>query len=66
MGDLPKCAKCKACGGSVYVQHGLWGVYTWRGDGRYMAVDEHRKFARKSAADKLAVANEWVTRWIPA
>lgn len=65
-GDQSKRAKCKYCHSTMFVQRGLWGVYTWRGDGRYLQADAHRTFVRLSAADRFASANDYVTRWIPS
>lgn len=38
-GKGPASGKCKGCGAPLTVEQGLHGVYLWRGDGRYRAVD---------------------------
>jgi hypothetical protein len=65
-GDQSKRTKCKYCGSQIYTQQGLWGVFTWTGDGRYSLADAHRTFVRKSAADKYTTNDEtYVVRWLP-
>ena len=62
--DQRKRAKCQYCSGPMFEMHGAWGVFTWRGDGRYQQVEPHRTYTSKSAADRYAAAHDYVTRWI--
>lgn len=64
-GDKSKRASCPGCGARLHTLTGLWGVFTWRGDGRYRAEDAHRTYVRKSAADAATKTDQtWVVRWI--
>lgn len=68
-GDHPKRLKCAACGARLHVFTGLYGVFTWTGDGRYPIASAHRTFARKAAAERMIDADTTetlVVRWIPA
>lgn len=64
-------ARCRYCRGTVRVEHGLWGVFTWRGDGDYPHSRAKDTRLTEPAADKLAdrlndaQPNVWVVRWIP-
>ena len=59
----PKRRKCALCGGPLNVLRGLWGVFTWTGDGRYPAARAHATFLREADAD-AATFGELVVRWI--
>jgi hypothetical protein len=48
-----KIAKCSYCGGSIIERDVSFGVFVWRGDGRYPECDAVRVFERESAADKF-------------
>jgi hypothetical protein len=67
-GKGPATGKCRHCGGKVYTDHGLWGVFTWTGTGRYPVTDAKRTYVRQGAAESWATANgtELVVRWIPS
>lgn len=65
-GDQPKRRTCKHCDGVLMASEGTWGVFTWTGDGRYKAADAHRVYSSKTAADRFAAVNDYVTRWISA
>lgn len=62
----PTRKKCRYCGGSLCIEQGLWGVFSWRGDGRYPVENAHRTFVRESVADTWATATspDYVVRWI--
>lgn len=65
----PKRKKCAYCGGVVITEAGTYGVFAWRGDGRYRPVDAVKTFTTRRAADKFADANPTsglVSRWIGA
>jgi hypothetical protein len=62
----PKRKKCAYCGGVLYTITGLWGVFTWRGDGRYFHDGAHETFASEVKADAYATTNDtYVVRWLP-
>ena len=44
-------AKCRYCGGRILIRTGTWGVFVWRGDGRYPLAAAVRTFGRLSAAE---------------
>jgi hypothetical protein len=61
----PSRKRCAYCNGAFYVYTGLWGVFTWTGDGRYPEVTALRTFTRYAAAEAFADAgDETVVRWI--
>lgn len=58
-------AKCRGCGGAVYRQEGVYGVFTWRGDGKYRIEDAHATYQTERAAERRLVENEnWVVRFV--
>lgn len=57
--------KCPKCGGPIFVQEGVYGVFTWRGDGRYRREDAHAVYQVEGAAErKTAEDPNWVVRFI--
>lgn len=70
-GKGPASGRCKYCRGTVRVERGLYGVFTWRGDGDYPHSRAKDTRTTSGAADKLAdrlndeQPNVWVVRWIP-
>jgi hypothetical protein len=68
-GDQSKRKTCPGCGARQYALHGRWGVFTWRGDGRYPESDAHATYVRESAAEAFAEREgpgSYVVRWIMA
>lgn len=70
----PKRKKCAYCGGAVLTYAGTYGVFVWRGDGRYPLAEAVRTFERERAAETWAQRNSrkypdaaggLVVRWIP-
>lgn len=61
----PKRARCAGCGGALVTVTGLYGVFAWRGDGRYPESDAVKTFTRESAAEAFTTTDEsYVVRWI--
>lgn len=61
----PSRKRCAGCGGAFYVYTGLWGVFTWTGDGRYPEAAALATFTREQPAQAMAEAGkETVVRWI--
>lgn len=59
--------KCAYCGGRLAVQHGCYGVFVWRGDGRYRAESAVALFAREGRAEAETAKDErYVVRWLAA
>lgn len=57
--------RCAGCRGEFYVYTGLWGVFTWTGDGRYPEAAALRTFTREQPAQAMAEAgDQTVVRWI--
>lgn len=66
---------CAGCHGELVTEHGLWGVFRWRGDGRYPWEDAICTYTRAGLASERATSDEakqddpehggWVVRWIP-
>lgn len=57
--------KCAYCGGRIAVHEGAYGVFIWRGDGRYRQETAERLFARESAADAHTRTDpRYVVRWL--
>lgn len=57
--------KCAYCGARLAVQLGCYGVFVWRGDGRYSQTTAERLFARENAAEKHATTDpRYVVRWL--
>lgn len=54
-GKAPR-KRCRRCGGQLVSVPVTYGVYVWRGDGRYREDDALALFARESAA------NRWIER----
>lgn len=50
----PRNLKCTYCGATLRAQTGVWGVCTWRGDGRYTLADADATYVVRSAAEKRA------------
>jgi len=67
-GKGPASGKCRHCGGRIYTDRGVWGVFTWTGDGRYPLSNAKCTYVRQAAAETYAVVNgtELVVRWIPS
>jgi hypothetical protein len=63
---------CGHCRGALYVYTGLWGVFTWTGDGRYPEAAALRTFTREALAQayvdgentRTDYAANLVLRWI--
>ena len=47
----PSRKRCAGCGGAFYVYTGLWGVFTWTGDGRYPEAAALKTFTRYALAE---------------
>jgi len=63
----PKRKKCAHCGGRLAVQLGCYGVFVWRGDGRYSRDNAVRLFAREARADAHTTTDpRYVVRWLVA
>jgi hypothetical protein len=63
----PKRKKCAYCGSRIEVQEGVYGVFVWRGDGRYRRENAERLFAREAKADAyIAIDPRFVVRWLIA
>ena len=64
----PTRKKCAHCGGSLFVEYGLWGVFTWRGDGRYPERKAYHTSTSHTRANRWALNKgaDLVVRWIPA
>lgn len=61
----PKRKKCAYCGGTLATMTGVYGVFVWRGDGRYRIADAVATFARETRADAYTARDErYVVRWI--
>ena len=68
----PSRKRCANCRGEFYVQTGLWGVFTWTGDGRYPEAAALRTFTREPLAQayvdaentRTDYAASLVLRWI--
>jgi len=68
----PSRKACAGCKGALYVYTGLWGVFTWTGDGRYPEAAALRTFTRHAPADayvdaentRTDYAANLVLRWI--
>ena len=64
----PTTKKCRDCGGQWFVLQGAYGVFTWRGDGRYRVEAAHATFASEARAQALAdqhPRDNWVVRFLP-
>jgi len=46
--------KCAFCRGRIYTETGLYGVFAWRGDGRYPEADAVKTFTSPVVADRYA------------
>jgi hypothetical protein len=61
----PPRKRCRYCKGELVSQAGTYGVFTWRGDGRYPLADAHATFPRESTADRYATRDTtYVVRWL--
>ena len=62
----PSRKRCAGCKGSLRVYTGLWGVFTWTGDGRYPEAAALKTFTRYALAEICANAgsDQTVVRWI--
>jgi hypothetical protein len=63
----PPRQKCRGCGGRFTTYTGQWGVFVWRGDGRYYAdnaisLHERERDAQRSADREPE--RELVVRWV--
>ena len=45
----PRSKTCTYCRGPLTTETGLWGVFEWRGDGRYRREAAEKTFARELA-----------------
>lgn len=52
-----KIARCGYCGSPIIERHVDFGVFVWRGDGRYPESDAVRVFGRESAAEKFTATD---------
>lgn len=58
---------CRHCRGILLIEKGLWGVFVWRGDGRYRLEDAISTATREAVAERRCTEeNQHVVRWIPA
>jgi hypothetical protein len=65
----PKSKKCPGCGGHWLIQEGMFGVFTWRGDGRYRLEDAHATYSSEKLAYRRITTGlnpTWVVRFISA
>lgn len=53
----PRVAKCRYCGGQLLLSDRWWGLFIWRGDGRYVAEDALSWHRGERAAEKAAAAH---------
>jgi hypothetical protein len=70
----PPRKRCRGCGGTFHVYHGLWGVFEWEGGNRYREEDAAQTYTVEKRADARADtlnltgpsggAGGWVVRWI--
>ena len=63
----PPSDKCRYCGSRLIIDTGLYGVFEWRGDGRYHEEEAKALFLTKPSAERYAEkhsADAWVVRWI--
>lgn len=56
----PRAAKCHRCGSEFLVQAGIWGVFEWRGDGRYRLEDAASTYVRLASAEKARKGDQVV------
>lgn len=57
--------KCRTCGGAIRTMTGVYGVFVWRGDGRYPLENAITTRLTERAADAYCERDEsYVTRWI--
>jgi hypothetical protein len=72
----PRSKTCTYCRGAWIITTGRWGIFEWRGDGRYALDLAIETFDREPAADKAAErvaieriatnhAGGVVVRWLP-
>ena len=61
---VPKRRKCAWCGSGFLVEEGVYGVFEWRGDGRYKLEDAKRVYQSRLAADKFIGGRALVSRFI--
>jgi hypothetical protein len=66
----PRSKTCTYCRGQLVTETGLWGVFEWRGDGRYRREAAENTFTRELAAedwrlDHTGAGTSLVVRWIP-
>lgn len=64
-GRGPASGKCLWCKGRLVIATGLWGTFTWRGDGRYWADGALALSSREPVAGPDWVERNLVSRWIP-
>ena len=50
----PTRKRCGYCGGTIRTDVGIWGVFTWRGDGRYPLGSALATFASELRAQRDA------------
>lgn len=57
-------AKCRYCGSPLHRSTGVYGVFTWTGDGRYPREAAHATYETERAAQNYANLFNHVVRWI--
>lgn len=57
----PSRKACKHCGGSFYVESGVWVAIPWRGDGRYRVEDAVSTHRNEDAARSVVDADPNMT-----
>lgn len=61
----PRTKRCPACRAPWMIETGWWGVFRWRGDGRYRLEDAVATRARRYDADRRAYGNrDLVVRFV--
>lgn len=59
--------KCRTCGGAIRIMEGVYGVFVWRGDGRYPLADAVKTFTVEAAAERHTTKDErYVVRFVTA
>lgn len=63
----PKRQKCAGCGGGFVVIEGVYGVFLWRGDGRYPITEAISTHEREAAAEReIKKDDRLVVRFVTA
>lgn len=67
---VPSRKRCAYCGGKLLREQGVYGVFSWTGNGRYPIENATRTFASEKRAQALCDSEAgrtagWVVRWTP-